>query len=112
ASVAVPTSIWISCTMPPQSRLAKFLALTRYGQLGGPMSGSARDTVESAGAQVASTDHPGVRPVHHGARLERDERLDFADRCGTGHDGHRGAERDHDVHARDGRVHARGREAR
>jgi hypothetical protein len=31
---------------------------------------------------VASIDDPDVRPVHHGARLERDERLDLADRGG------------------------------
>ena len=63
-------------------------------------------------AQVDPHAHPRVGPVRHGARLERDERGDLADRRGPQHDDPGRADRDHAVHARDGGLHAARREAR
>ena len=56
--------------------------------------------------------HPGLGPVRHGARHERHERGDLADRRGPRHDDPGRADGDHDVHAGDGGVHAARREAR
>ena len=55
---------------------------------------------------------PGRGPVRHGARLERHERGDLADRRRPRHDDPGRADRDHAVHARDGGLHAARREAR
>ena len=68
--------------------------------------------VDSLDAPLAAPDHPRCGAVRDGARLERDERLDLADRGRPRYDRHGRADRDHRVHAGDGGVHARGGEAR
>ena len=54
----------------------------------------------------------GDGPVHHGAGHDRDERVDHAGCGGPRYDGRGSTDRDHDVHAGDGRVHADRRQDR
>jgi hypothetical protein len=58
-----------------------------------------------ARAQIGAHAHPRVGPVRHGARLERHERGDLADRQGPRHDDPGRPDSHHPVHARDGGEH-------
>ena len=69
------------------------------------------DALGLSDAPLASPDHPRGGPVRDGARLERHERLDLADRRRPRHDRDGRPDRDHRLHARDGCVHARRSEA-
>ena len=62
-------------------------------------------------AALVPPGHPCRCAVCDGARLERDERLDLADRGRPRYDGDGRTGRDHRVHVGDGGVHARGGEA-